>query len=97
MGEPVLLLIDVHALLVGREAIVHKVRIYLCSNLNTTVMYLHSVDVDYICKSYLRHALVSHFAAVCIPECKNDGVCITPGHCRCTPEWEGDRCERGRL
>ena len=29
MGEPVLLLIDVHALLVGREAIVHKVRIFI--------------------------------------------------------------------
>lgn len=29
MEEPVLLLIDVHALQVGREAIVHKVRTYL--------------------------------------------------------------------
>ena len=45
MGEPVLLLISVRAQQVGLEAIVHKVCIYLHSNLNTT--YLHSVDADY--------------------------------------------------
>ena len=95
MGEPVLLLINVRAQQVGREAIVHKVCMYLSRQLNTTEII--SIVLIQTTKTLLQHALVSRFAAVCVPECENDGVCIAPGHCRCTPEWEGDRCERGGL
>ena len=36
-------------------------------------------------------------AAVCDPPCQNDGHCVQPGHCACSPGWLGERCEHGEL
>lgn len=33
--------------------------------------------------------------AICFPPdgCRNGGVCVRPGHCSCSIEWEGVRCD----
>ena len=36
-------------------------------------------------------------AAVCKPDCQNEGVCASPGICNCTQNWIGERCEDGEL
>ena len=33
--------------------------------------------------------------AVCIPDCQNGGICAKPNVCRCSPGWDGDRCQIG--
>ena len=37
------------------------------------------------------------YKAVCDPPCENGGRCVAPGVCSCAPEWEGSRCEQGKL
>lgn len=37
------------------------------------------------------------YIAVCNPPCENGGRCVAPGVCSCAPEWEGLRCEQGKL
>ena len=32
-------------------------------------------------------------SAICIPTCKNGGVCDRPGHCNCQSGFDGDRCD----
>lgn len=30
---------------------------------------------------------------MCDPPCQNKGACDYPGHCTCTSQWKGERCE----
>jgi len=36
-------------------------------------------------------------AAVCNPQCVNNGTCISPGLCHCTTGWPGDHCTEGTV
>ncbi|XP_071530011.1 hemocytin-like isoform X2 [Panulirus ornatus] len=29
----------------------------------------------------------------CRPPCQNNGICISPNHCLCPDNWEGDKCQ----
>ena len=71
----------------------------------------HTPDCTPTCPYTVHHALsqnvndsrnvtviiISHSAAVCKPDCQNEGTCASPGVCNCTGNWIGDHCEDGEL
>lgn len=44
---------------------------------------------------WFRNYFVSspNFAALCVPECRNNGICIQPGQCSCADNFVGPYCE----
>lgn len=40
-----------------------------------------------------RIITLSFVAAICLPACKNNGICIAPGQCRCPQNFMGPTCQ----
>lgn len=32
-------------------------------------------------------------AAICLPECQNNGICVAPGQCNCPENFSGPQCQ----
>lgn len=42
----------------------------------------------------LLHVCFAFTLAICMPSCKNNGICISPGKCSCAENFVGPYCEQ---
>lgn len=77
----------------------------VCDNGRWLVRNFDTNDIPACERNYLDYQASSVFdqlmhnffsltsAAVCLPACKNNGICIAPGQCKCPQNFMGPTCQ----